>query len=112
MIGVDTTNHAPDPMKTAYSYVRFSTPEQEMGAMSDLIHMKNNLKKAEAELAKGHVWRTGEAYLQIMDRGKRLISYKMMKQRGQRAVRTQMSGIADVESFQKANEAELIETAA
>jgi len=47
-----------------------------------------------------------------MDRGKRLISYKMMKERGQRAVRTQMSGIADVESFLKANEAELVETAA
>jgi len=49
-----------------------------------------------------------------MDRGKRLASYKMMKERGQRAVRTQMSGIgiADVESFLKANEAELVKTAA
>jgi hypothetical protein len=55
--------------------------------------MKNNRKKSEAELAKGQVWRTGDAYLQIMDRGKRLISYKMMKEWGQRAVRTQMSGI-------------------
>ena len=74
--------------------------------------MKNNRKTSEAELAKGQIWRTAEAYLQIMDRGKRLISYKMMKERGQRAVRTQMSGIAEVESFLKANEAELIETAA
>jgi hypothetical protein len=31
MIGVDTKNHTPSTMKTAYSYVRFSTPEQEMG---------------------------------------------------------------------------------
>lgn len=31
MSGVDTKTHAPDIMKTAYSYVRFSTPEQEMG---------------------------------------------------------------------------------
>lgn len=80
--------------------------------MSDTVYMKNNRKKSEAELAKGQVWRTAEAYLQIMDRGKRLISYKMMKERGQRAVRTQMSGIAEVESFLKANEAELVETAA
>jgi hypothetical protein len=35
-----------------------------------------------------------------------------MKQRGKRAVRTQMSGIADVEAYLKANGAELIETAA
>jgi hypothetical protein len=69
--------------------------------MSDSVYMKNNRKKSEAELAKGQVWRTGDAYLQIMDRGKRLISYKMMKVRGKKAVRTQMSGIADVELFLK-----------
>jgi hypothetical protein len=80
--------------------------------MSDLTHMKNNRKKPEAELAKGQVWRTGDAYLQIMDRGKRLISYKMMKKRGERAVMTQMSGITAVEEYLKANDAELIETAA
>jgi hypothetical protein len=32
-------------------------------AMSDLAHMKNKRKKSEAELAKGQVWRTGDAYL-------------------------------------------------
>ena len=74
--------------------------------MSDPVYMKNNRKESESELAKGQVWKTGDAYLQIMDRGKRLISYKMMKQRGERAVRTQMSGIAEVESFLKANEAD------
>jgi hypothetical protein len=63
-------------------------------------------------LTKGQVWRTGDAYLQVMDRGKRLISYKMMKERGKRAVRTQMSGIADVEAYLKANGAKLVETAA
>ncbi len=74
--------------------------------------MKNNRKKSEAELAKGQVWKTGDAYLQIMDRGKRLIEYKMMKERGKRAVRTQMSAIAAVEAYLKANEAELVEAAA
>ena len=38
--------------------------------MSDSVYMKKNLKKSEAELAKGQVWRTGDAYLQIMDRVK------------------------------------------
>jgi hypothetical protein len=80
--------------------------------MSDSVYMKNNRKKSEVELAKGQVWRTGDAFLQITERGKRLISYKMMKQRGERAVRTQMSGITAVEEYLKANDAELIETAA
>jgi hypothetical protein len=74
--------------------------------------MKNKRKKSAAELAKGQVWRIGDAYLQIMDRGKRLISYKMMKERGKRAVTTQMSAIAAVEQYLKANKAELVETAA
>jgi len=81
-------------------------------AMADPVYMKNNRKKSEAELARGQVWRTGDGYLQIMDRGKRLISYKIMKERGKRAVRTQMSGVAAVEEYLRANRARLIETAA
>ena len=74
--------------------------------------MKNNPRKFAAELVKGQIWRTGDAYLQIMDRGKRLISYKVMKEPGKRGVRTQMSGIGDVEAYSKENEAELVEDAA
>ena len=74
--------------------------------------MKNNRKKSDAELAKGQVWKTADAYLQIMDRGKRLIEYKMMKELGKKAVRTQMSAIAAVEEYLKANQAELVEKAA
>ena len=77
-----------------------------------LIYMKNNRKKSEAELAKGQVWKMENAYLQIMGRGKRLIEYKMMKEPGKRAVRTQMSAIAEVEAYLKDNEAELVEKAA
>jgi len=36
----------------------------------------------------------------------------MMKERGKRAVRTQMSAIAAVEAYLKANGAELVEAAA
>jgi hypothetical protein len=73
--------------------------------------MKNNGKKSKAELAKGQVWKTGDSYLEIMDRGKRLISYKLMRERGRRAVTTQMSAIAAVEAYLKENEAELVEDA-
>jgi hypothetical protein len=80
--------------------------------MSDFIHMKNHRKKSQAELAKGQVWKTGDTYLQIIDRGKRLISYKLMKELGRRAVPMQMSAITAVEAYLKENEAELVENAA
>ena len=58
MIGVDTKNHAPDIMKTAYSYVRFSTPEQEMGdserrqiALAKSYCAKNGLRLSETAFA-------------------------------------------------------------
>ena len=52
-------------------------------------------KKATAQqsLAKGQIWKTENAYIQIVELGKRLIQYKMMKQQGQKAVKTQMAGI-------------------
>lgn len=63
-------------------------------------------------MAKGQVWKMENAYLQIMDRGKRLIEYKMMREQGRRAVRIQMSAIAEVEAYLKENEAELVDEAA
>lgn len=90
----------------------FAFEPTDPGTLDFEFNMKNNHKESEAELAKGQVWRTGDAYLQIMDRGKRLISYKVMRERGKRGVRTQMSGIHDVEAYLKANDAELIEKAA
>lgn len=66
-------------------------------------------KKAPAQaLAKGQIWKTENAYIQIVELGKRLIQYKMMKQQGQKAVKTQMAGIDSLESYLKTNEAKLV----
>ena len=40
------------------------------------------------QLEQGQLWKTNGGYVQIWHIGKRLIDYKMMKQPGQRAVRT------------------------
>jgi len=66
-------------------------------------------KKAQPQpLAKGQVWKTENAYIQIVELGKRLIQYKMMKQQGQKAVKTQMAGIDSLESYLKTNAAKLV----
>ena len=58
MVGVDTKTYAPNIMKTAYSYVRFSTPEQEMGdserrqiALAKSYCAKNGLQLSETAFA-------------------------------------------------------------
>jgi hypothetical protein len=67
-------------------------------------------KKAQPQqaLAKGQIWKTENAYIQIVELGKRLIQYKMMKQQGQKAVKTQMAGIDSLESYLKTNAAKLV----
>ena len=54
---------------------------------------KKKRKKPLPPLTKGQLWKTDNGYIQIWNVGKRLIDYKMMKQPGQKAVRTQGTGI-------------------
>jgi hypothetical protein len=70
--------------------------------------MKNNRKSAAPALAKGQLWQTDKAYVQIVEMGKRLIHYKMPRELGQRAVRTHTVGIETLESYLKTNRARLI----
>jgi hypothetical protein len=60
-------------------------------------------------LAKGQLWKINDAYIQIVELGKRLIQYKMLRQQGQRAVRTQMTGIDELATYLKANAARLVD---
>lgn len=60
-------------------------------------------------LAKGQLWKINDAYIQIVELGKRLIQYKMLRQQGQRAVRTQMTGIDELAAYLKANAARLVD---
>ena len=59
-------------------------------------------------LAKGQIWRTGVADIEIMALGKRLIHYRITKQLGVRRVSSQISGIQAMENYLKRNAARLI----
>lgn len=71
------------------------------------MKIKSNAKKPLPALASGQLWKTENAYIQIVDLGKRLIDYRMMRQLGQ-SRRTQTSSIETMENYLKTNEARLI----
>jgi hypothetical protein len=73
--------------------------------MAVKVKVKN--KKSLPALANGQLWKTGDAYIQIVELGKRLIDYRMMRELGQ-ARRIQTSSIETMERYLKDNEARLV----
>ena len=71
------------------------------------VKMKVNRKKSWPALANGQLWKTDDAYIQIVELGKRLIDYRMMRQLGQ-SRRTQTSTIETMENYLRKNEARLV----
>jgi hypothetical protein len=62
-------------------------------------------------LAKGQVWKTRAADIEIMALGKSFIHYKVTKQLGQKRVSAQVSGIEAMENYLHTNEARLVKGA-
>jgi hypothetical protein len=73
--------------------------------------MKTNGKKSLPALAKGQLWSTAKGHIQIVDLGKMLVHYKMLRDLRQMR-RTQMSRIDTMESYLKTNRARLVERSA
>jgi hypothetical protein len=67
----------------------------------------NKSKQPLPQLEKGQLWKTNTGYIQIRHIGKRLIDYKMMKQPGQKAVRTQGTRIDTLKEYLKTQKAVL-----
>jgi len=59
-------------------------------------------------LAKGQVWKTSAAHIEIVGLGKRLIHYRITKRLGARQVSAQISGIEAMANYLRANEARLV----
>jgi hypothetical protein len=59
-------------------------------------------------LAKGQLWKTEDAHIQIVELGKMLVHYKMLRDLRQMR-RTQMSRIDTMEGYLKTNRAQLVE---
>ena len=70
--------------------------------------MKTNGKKSSPALAKGQLWKTEKGHIQIVDLGKLLVHYKMLRDLRQMR-RTQMSRIDSMVAYLKTNGAQLVE---
>lgn len=62
----------------------------------------------ERRLAKGQIWKTRVADIEIMGLGRRFIHYRITKQVGHRRVSIQISGIPALERYLKLNAARLV----
>ncbi len=71
--------------------------------------MKTPGKKCPAALAKGQLWRTNNGHVRIIELGKLLVHYKMLRDLRQMR-RTQTSSIDNMQVYLKANRAHLVET--
>jgi hypothetical protein len=69
---------------------------------------KAKKKISSPQLAKGQLWRLSNAYIQIVELGKRLIHYKMMSQPDETGARTQMSGIETMWVYLRTRHAQLV----
>jgi hypothetical protein len=73
--------------------------------------MKTNGKKYPPALAKGQLWRTKQGHIRIVELGKMLVHYKLLRDLRQMR-RTQMSRIDSMEVYLKTNRARLVENCA
>ncbi len=59
-------------------------------------------------MARGQVWRTGSANIEIVGLGKRLIHYRITPQFSPKQVSTQLSGIDAMSNYLQVHQAQLV----
>jgi hypothetical protein len=67
--------------------------------------------KARQPLAKGQIWKTRAADIEIVALGKSLIHYRITRQLGLKQVSAQISGIEAMANYLLANQARLVQGA-
>lgn len=72
------------------------------------MNMRTDETNALQNLEAGQLWKIEHGYLYIVELGKRLIHYKMLKQPHQKAVATRLIGIPALLTYLKNNEAQLV----
>lgn len=75
------------------------------------MNMKTNSRKPSPALAKGQLWRTEKGHIRIVELGKMLVHYKMLRELRQMR-RTQISRIDSMVAYLKTNRAQLMENSA
>ena len=73
-----------------------------------LLDMQTKAPKCSRPLEAGQLWRLEHGYVYIVELGKRLIHYKMLRNPNQRAVVTQLIGIEALLRFLNQSEAVLV----
>jgi hypothetical protein len=73
--------------------------------------MKTNGKKSSPALANGQLWSTAKGHIKIVELGKMLVHYKMLRNLRQMR-RTQVSRIESMEVYLKTNGGQLVEDSA
>ena len=68
------------------------------------VEQQDRLRHLEA----GQLWKLEHGYLYIVELGKRLIHYRMLRHPGQRAALTRMIGIEALLNYLRQSEAELV----
>jgi len=68
------------------------------------VEQQETLHRLEA----GQLWKLEHGYVYIVELGKRLIHYRMLRQPGQRAAVTRMIGIEALLNYLRQSEAELV----
>ena len=71
--------------------------------------MKTNGKKSSPALANGQVWRMEKVHIRIVDLGKLLVHYKMLRDLRQMR-RTQVSRIDHMVTYLRTNRAQLVDS--
>lgn len=72
--------------------------------------MRSEEKRNSHKLQPGQLWKVDQGYVYIVELGKRLIQYKMLREPNQKAVLTRMIGIEALANFLRHSEAELVES--
>jgi hypothetical protein len=67
--------------------------------------MKMNRQRS---LAKGQIWKTRAAHIEIVALGKRFIHYRITRQFGRKQVSAQISGVEAMANYLAANTARLV----
>ena len=70
-----------------------------------------NMTQGSGRLAKGQVWQTGAADIEILGLGKRRIHYRVTSQLGCKRVSAQLSGIEAMANYLRSTAAKLVKGA-
>lgn len=64
--------------------------------------------KSSHRLAKGQIWKLADGYVYIVQPGRRLVQYKLLRHQAQKTVLTRMVGIEQLEAYLAEHAAQLV----